>query len=74
MASCLTRLHDVNSPILFKVKSKVVVGVVNVAIVKSITGVAMELMFFPEKFHVRLINLGIRRKLTCYPQRTQRLF
>jgi hypothetical protein len=57
MASCLTRLRDVNSPIILKIKPKVVVGIVDVTIVKGVMRIAVKLMFFPEKFHVRLINL-----------------
>jgi hypothetical protein len=57
MASCLTRLRDVNSPIVLKIKPKVVVGVVDVTIVKGVTRIAVKLMFFPERFHVRLISL-----------------
>jgi hypothetical protein len=60
-ASCLTRLRDVNSPIFLKVEPKVVVSVVDVTVVEGITRVAVKLMFFPEKFHVRLINLYVKR-------------
>jgi hypothetical protein len=40
------------------IKPKVVVSIVNVAIVECVTSIALEVVLFPEEFYVRLMKFS----------------